>query len=231
VDPSWLDCAHDHLRSHARSAAVAGWRQERHPERSVYNQLCEIEWHVPPGPAKSFGGDVLLRSSALLETGGYRDDLIAGEEPELCVRLRQRGWQIEVLPLPMTLHDAAMTRFHPWWRRTMRSGYAYAEGARLHGDPPERHFVRQRNSALAWSIGLPLASAAAAPFIGVHALGLWLLYPLQFMRLAAKHDGPPRLKLARASSLLIGKFAETQGILHYWRLQALGRRGRLIEYK
>jgi hypothetical protein len=31
----------------------------------------------------------------------------AGEEPELCVRLRRRGWRILRLDAEMTRHDAA----------------------------------------------------------------------------------------------------------------------------
>ena len=41
--------------------------------------------------------------------GGFRDDLIAGEEPELCVRLRAAGWRIwRLLESDMAFHDAAM---------------------------------------------------------------------------------------------------------------------------
>jgi glycosyltransferase involved in cell wall biosynthesis len=125
----WLQTAHEHLHDHPETAAVFGRRRERHPERSVYNRLCDLEWRVPPGAAKSFGGDVMVRASALQGVGGYRDDLIAGEEPELCVRLRRLGWQIHALEGEMTWHDADMRRFRQWWLRNKRCGYAYATGA------------------------------------------------------------------------------------------------------
>ena len=64
---------------------------ERFPDMSVYNRLIDEEWNVTPGDVKYCGGDVMLRSAALQQAGGYRATLIAGEEPELCVRLRQRG--------------------------------------------------------------------------------------------------------------------------------------------
>ena len=96
-----------------------------------------------------------MRVNAFDDVGGFRSGLIAGEEPELCVRLRLRGWKIWRLDEEMTLHDAAMTRFAQWWKRTMRCGYAYAEGAKLHGAPPEKYRVwrccwsiRYRSSAL-----------------------------------------------------------------------------------
>ena len=35
-----------------------------------------------------------MRVEAFEAVGGYRAQLIAGEEPELCVRLREIGWKI-----------------------------------------------------------------------------------------------------------------------------------------
>ena len=57
---------------------------------------------------RAFGGIVMLRAKAVEEVGGYREDLIAGEEPELSVRLRRTGWRIWRLDAEMTMHDAGM---------------------------------------------------------------------------------------------------------------------------
>ena len=38
----------------------------------------------------------MMRASAIREVGGYDPTLIAGEEPEMCYRLRHRGWRIEL---------------------------------------------------------------------------------------------------------------------------------------
>ena len=54
------------------------------------------------GAARACGGDALMRTAALAEVGGYDPNLIAGEEPELCVRLRAAGWQIYTLDREMT---------------------------------------------------------------------------------------------------------------------------------
>lgn len=102
-----------------------------------------------PAPAP-FGGDVLMRSAALAAAGGYRDSLIAGEEPELALRLRRAGGEIWRLDSDMTRHDAAMHRFGQWWARSVRAGHAFAEGAALHGHGPERHYVRETRRALLW---------------------------------------------------------------------------------
>ena len=130
----------------------------RYPEASIYNRLIDAEWDTPVGRARACGGDALMRVAALQEVGGFDPDLIAGEEPELCVRLRAKGWEIWRLDAEMTLHDAAMTRFGQWWQRTRRGGYAFAEGAALHGAAPERHCVPNLRRLILWGMVLPLAT-------------------------------------------------------------------------
>src|ERR1700686_613653 len=101
----WPEHAASYLDSHADIVAVCGRRRERFPERSIYNWLCDREWDGPLGEVRAFGGDVMMRANALEDVRGYRDDLIAGEEPELCVRLRAAGWRIWRLKSEMTVHD------------------------------------------------------------------------------------------------------------------------------
>jgi GT2 family glycosyltransferase len=231
VIDGWVAAGIAFLRERPRVAVVCGRRRERHPEASIYNRLCDLEWDTPIGEAKACGGDALMRSSVFNLVGGYSDELIAGEEPELCVRIRQAGWQVWRLDAEMTLHDAAMTRFSQWWRRTMRAGHAFAEGAWMHGGSPERHWVRETRSALIWSLGIPVAVLMLAAVLGPSAFALALLYPVQWLRLAWRTPGPWRLRAARASSLLLGKFAECAGAAMFMWRQI--RRGpiRLIEYK
>jgi GT2 family glycosyltransferase len=231
VQSGWLHAARRFLAENPKVAAVCGRRRERFPERSIYNELCDIEWDVSPGVAKYCGGDVMIRGEALVQVDGYRDSLIAGEEPELCVRLRRAGWQIYVLDRDMTLHDAAMTRFPQWWRRVKRSGWAYAAGAHLHGRSPERHWVWQSAQAWIW-VALPLAALLAAlPLAGWWAFAILLIYPLQFLRLFMKLTGTPRRRWLSAYAFTVGRFAEFAGQLRYLWDVATGRSARLIEYK
>ena len=141
LQPEWPRHAIEFLNVHKEVCAVFGRRRERYPDRSVYNWLCDREWNVSLGEAKSCGGDVMMRVSALAAAGGYRDDLIAGEEPELCVRLRAAGWQIWRIDQEMTLHDAAITTVGQWWLRMVRSGHAFAQVSYIHGAGPERFWV------------------------------------------------------------------------------------------
>lgn len=223
--PGWLEVAQSFLDSHPQVAVACGRRRERFPEASVYNRLCDAEWNTPPGRARACGGDALMRSAAFAAAGGFDPGLIAGEEPELCVRLRAAGWDIWRLDAEMTLHDAAMTRFSQWWRRTRRAGHAFAEGAALHGAPPERHFRRETRSALIWGLGLPVVTVLGAALISPWALLLLLALPAQVLRLA------PRLGLTRAAFLVLGKLPEALGAVEYWWGRLTRTRRGLIEYK
>lgn len=230
VLPGWLDAARAFLDTRTDVAAVCGRLRERHPERSLYNLLCDLEWQAPAGEARAVGGNAMLRSAALQAAGGYRDDLIAGEEPELCLRLRRANWRIWRLPNDMALHDAAIERFGQWWRRAVRSGHGLAEGAALHGAPPERYNVREMRRALAWGMALPAAIVGAAL---VHPAGLLLAaaYPLQVARLALRDGIADPARRWRALFFVLARFAESQGIVTYWINRLRHRRAALIEYK
>lgn len=226
LQPGWLDSARAFLDSHPDVAAVCGRRRERHPEQSVYNRIIDKEWDTPPGETRACGGDVLMRAEAFRAVGGFDPRLIAGEEPELCVRLRAAGWRIWRLDAEMTLHDAAITRFGQWWRRARRAGHAYAEGAAMHGAAPERHRVAQTRRALLWGLVLPAAVLVLAPVLPWLALLLALAWPLQVARLARR-----RGDVAEALLLTLGKLPEALGVLDYHLGRLSGRRRGLIEYK
>jgi GT2 family glycosyltransferase len=225
LQPDWLSTATTFLDNHPEVAVVCGRRREQHPEASVYNALCDAEWDTPIGLARACGGDALMRTDALQQVGGYNPTLIAGEEPEMCVRLRAKGWKIWRLDAEMTLHDAAMTRFSQWWKRTRRAGHAYAEGAALHGAPPERHFAIETRRAVIWGLAIPAAVIIAALILGPWMLLGFGVYPLQLLRLSR------RTSPTQAFFLTLGKFAEGQGVLEYLKNRLSGRQGRLIEYK
>lgn len=223
VQPDWVASAL--ALAEARGASVVcGRRRERFPEASVYNRLCDREWDTPIGPARACGGDALMRLADVRAVGGYRETLIAGEEPELCLRLARRGGLIWRMEAEMTLHDAAMVRFGQWWQRSRRAGHAFAEGAALHGVGPERHWVTESRRALIWGFGVPIAALV----LGVlHPLGFALLlaWPLQVARLV------PRMGAEVAVFTVLGKLPEAQGVLGYWLGRLRRKQAGLIEYK
>ncbi|WP_346656113.1 glycosyltransferase [Bradyrhizobium sp. dw_78] len=227
----WPDTAISFLQGNAKVAAVFGRRRERAPDRSVYNRLCDWEWDGPAGDSRACGGDVMIRSTAFQEVGGYRDLLIAGEEPELCVRLRAAGWRIVRLDAEMTWHDAAMTRFSQWWKRTLRSGYAFAEGAYLHGAPPERHWVWESRRAWIWGVFLPILCVAAGIALMPWGWVSFAIYPLQMIRQSSRGPGDFRERATKAFFQVIGRFPEALGQLQFWRDRLFSRKSLLIEYK
>jgi glycosyltransferase involved in cell wall biosynthesis len=231
LNEGWSDAALVFLGTHPDVGAVCGRRRERHPERSVYNWLCDVEWNGPIGEVRWCGGDVMMRASAFAAVGGYRDDLIAGEEPELCVRLRAAGWRIRRLDAEMALHDAAMTRFKQWWRRTARSGYAFAQGAYLHGGPPERHWVWESRRAWIWGVWLPLACLVAGLAFCPWGWAAWLIYPLQLLRQMVRNPGTLRQRALLSLFQVLARFPEGWGQIRFMRDRLLGRQTRIIEYK
>lgn len=231
VVEGWLDKAVLFLNERRNVAVVCGRRRERFPDRTVYNLLCDIEWDTPVGEAKSCGGDAMMRADAFEQVGGYRDGLIAGEEPELCVRLRLEGWKIWRIGEEMTLHDAAITRIGQWWKRTMRCGYAYAEGAHLHGAPPEMHRVKETRRVWIWGLGIPAVTVCMSISIGIWGLAILLIYPAQVVRLALKGTRSVKENWLNAIFLVLGKFPEAVGQLNFLNNRVAGRTARLIEYK
>ena len=220
-------------------AVVWGHRRELHPEASIYNRALDLDWIYPPGPSEFCGGDALIRRAALEEVNGFDEHLIAGEEPELCQRLRTLGYRIEHIDQPMTLHDLAITRWEQYWRRAERAGHAYAEVASRFRDSdyPLWSAEVRRNQIHA---AILILAALGGIVIAVMEESLWpLLLPVAFylgliMRTARRVEWKDPSLLTR---LLYGVHSHLQqipiliGQLSYYRDRRAGRRRRLIEYK
>jgi GT2 family glycosyltransferase len=208
LEPDFMPKALAHLDTHPRSAAVCGLVRERHPEQSVYNRLCQIEWQAPVGKTLSCGGTLLVRAQAFEEAGGFAAELIAGEEPDLCARWAVAGWQVWRIDAPMAIHDAAITRFEQWWIRNMRSGHAASQALSRAHLRDERH-VREVVSNVVWA--LPPA---------------WPLWPVLWCRVYLRKRDP-----AYATFIVLGKLPHCAGQLKFWMEHLRGEEGALIEYK
>ena len=238
LHPDFLNIALQTLHDPA-VAVVWGHRRETHPEQSLYNRVLDLDWIYPPGISEFCGGDALMRRSVLAQVGGFSEDLIAGEEPELCQRIRGQGWVIQHIDQPMTGHDLDMTRFPAYWKRAFRAGHAYAEvSQRLKATAFPLWAAECRRNALHAVILILLLVGAIissiilgspAPFIGL-AVG----YAFLIVRSAYK----ARWKKAEPLTLLLyGLHSHFQqipialGQLSYWRHRLFNQQQALIEYK
>ena len=234
IVPGWLEEAERVISQRLDLAVVCGRRRERFPEQSVYNLLCDIEWNTPVGEVKACGGDAMMRVEAFGQVKGFNSSLIAGEESELCLRLRREGWIIMRLDLEMTLHDAQITRFSQWWQRSLRSGHAYAEGAWLHGNSPERHRIKEIKSILLWGLIVPLITLLT--LLPSHGWSLTLLlgYPVityKIYRYYQKRGFKSQEALLYAVNCLTIKFPQAQGLIQFYTNKLLGKQKTIIEYK
>lgn len=231
VSETWVEDAISFLDQHPQVAVACGRRRERFPKASKYNQLCDIEWNTPIGKAKACGGDAIMRVSVFQQVSGFNEQLIAGEEPELCIRIRQLGFDVWRLDHEMTLHDAAIFRFSQWWKRTVRAGYAYAEGSHLHGSAPEYHWVKESRRAWVWGGLMPLLLLVSIAAQSYWTIAILLILFIQFLRLVKHNQSKEKFAYTYALYLMIGKVAEMYGQVKYWWHRSFNVNATLIEYK
>ena len=238
LHPDFLGEAFEVLLREPSVAAVWGHRREIHPEASLFNRVLDLDWVYRPGFTEFCGGDVLMRRRALVETGGFDERLIAGEEPELCRRMRARGYRILHIDYPMTGHDLQITNLRQYWRRATRAGHAYAEVSERYRDSNDRSWASERTGNLLrgsfWPISLAIVILACSRF-GLFPLALWLtLLLLLSIRSAWKARWKTRSQL---TLLLYGVHSHLQqvpilvGQLQYQLSKIRGKAQRLIEYK
>jgi GT2 family glycosyltransferase len=233
--PEWLEQGADALKERGDVGIVCGNVREVHPEASIYNRLCDLEWQHVPGDILTSGGRFLIRTEIFQATGGFRADVIAAEDDEFCIRVRRRGWKILKLDAEMALHDAAMMHFSQWWCRSRRTGHAYAQVAALHGKNEERYFVHDCRKIWFWALWLPLAALCLAPFTrGISLAVLLFAYVLQFARIYKYGRGQGWQRgdaLVYSLFTVIFKFPALLGLLEYHWRQGRGDDLKIIEYK
>lgn len=230
----WLTAAERELMNHPDVAVACGRRRELQPARSIYNTICDMEWDGVGGDVTACGGDALMRVEALTAVHGFDATLIAGEEPDLCLRLRRRGWRIVRLDVEMTRHDAEMLYLNQWWRRTVRAGHAYAEGAWRHWSEPERFWLRETASLWFWGAVLPalaLGTAHRTDGSSLALLGGYMAVAGRIFRRTRRRGYGKRESALYAIFCMLGKFAQVQGALMFLWRQATHTRPTLIEYR
>jgi GT2 family glycosyltransferase len=230
LQPGFLDAARAHLEANPTLGLVTGWRSEILPDDSVYNAICDWEWHRPAGPIEACGGDMMVRATAWTAIGGMDPTVIAAEDDEFCTRLHKAGWGLERIPTDMTAHDAAMTRFGQWWARAVRTGHGFAQVGHLHPD----YFQRERQRVLLFGLILPVLfvlGLITAPLLSLLVLALYGVSHLRSLR-GLQNDGfAPSQAQPLALLLTVSKFPNLIGMATFQLRHLRGKQMHIIEYK
>lgn len=237
LDANWLASAQSAFAGHAQYGIVVGQLVERHPEQSIYNRLCALEWKGPAGELAQWGeigGIMAVRPAVFTQLNGFNTTIIAGEDSEFGVRVGLAGFKVVRLAAAMATHDADMHRFGQWWQRSVRAGHAIGQRYAANGHTAARDGAKERRSIGFWGLVMPGAGLLLAwPTGGLSLAALALAYGYLFSRIA-------RYKIKNgegwADSVLYsiftvaGKWANAMGLLKY---QISRRRGQfsIIEHK
>lgn len=122
--PGWLGQAIEILRQQPEVAAVTGLVIDR-PLNTPRDDVCvaaRTGAAVRLKEVQHGGGAALYRRAVLDEVGSFNPHFYSDEEPELCLRIRRRGYRIVELDCPAVCHytepyEALSTLFARWKRR------------------------------------------------------------------------------------------------------------------
>ncbi len=230
----WLERGRAVLEERPEVGLVTGRRRERYPNRSIYNQLADLEGDMPIGEIAGSHGDFMIRVSAFRQVGGFDEAVLVSEDCDLCLRLRRLGWKLSRIDHEMTLHDLGILRFRQWWLRAVRTGYGYADGAYLHGKSADRYYVRETRSNVIMGFVIPAVALAMVPFSRGLSLLLFLVYPLIYwrtLRYARGRGWDPAASRLFAGACVVAKSPLFIGQMTYWFRLIRRQPRKIIEYK
>lgn len=239
LNPDFVAAAFQQLEANPKTAIVWGHRRELYPEKSLYQRVLDLDWVYPIGLSDFCGGDAVMRRDVLAEVDGYNPQLIAGEEPEMCQRIRAKGYEIQHIDQAMTLHDLAITRWSQYWRRATRAGHAYAEVSNLlkNTDTPLWEQEAKRNlfhASVLFAValfGIVVSLALSSMIPALLSLGFFIAISIRSAwKCRWKSQSPFTLFLYGVHSHF-QQIPIAFGQLSYYYLRWQGKRRGLIEYK
>lgn len=243
VQSGWIEAARTYMDENPECAGVCGRRREEKCDESFWSRVIDVDWDSPVGRADYFGGDSFARVQAMQEVGGWNIHLIAGEEPDLCFRMRERGWYVERLDVEMTSHHIDMTQFREYWKRSTRAGLAYVQTGWLNRKANGRFWLRRAAGSVFYGAALPLVALVSIglgigfkiyPLVWATIAFIALIYGRQFLVLekACRRKGYDKgVSVPYAYLNVICKAAAAKGIVQWAIGKVTGKHVKLIEYK
>ncbi|MGV6818846.1 MAG: glycosyltransferase [Thiotrichales bacterium] len=235
IADGWLERAMAEMEGDSGLGAVYGKRREMHPEDSMFNASCDLEWDTLVGGIVPFGGEMLMRVEAFEAAGLYNEKVIASEDFELWIRMNNAGWETRRINADMSWHDARITRISQWWKRSERTGHAYGQVSAMHDKKAgyDHHHASEKR-VLIWGLALPaiiLLLLIPTKGLSLLLLGLYILPGWRSYQYGLSRGWPKHKTRGWAVLNTFVKFPEAIGLLRwYWR-NAMGKQMRLIEYK
>ena len=126
--PGWLEQALNLLIETPNIAAITGTLIDR-PKATPSRQQLPTTLYVDTTAlrdVKHGGGAAIYRRSVLEEVGSFNPYLYSDEEPDLCIRIRHRGYRVVQLDQPVAMHytdpDGHLSTLIARWRRRLYLG-------------------------------------------------------------------------------------------------------------
>jgi len=126
--PGWLEQALNLLIENPQIAAITGTLIDRPKATPARHTLLTPLRSDPiiPKDIKHGGGAAIYRRSVLEEVGSFNPYLYSDEEPDLCIRIRHRGYRVVQLDHPIAMHytdpDGQLSTLIARWRRRLYLG-------------------------------------------------------------------------------------------------------------
>lgn len=181
---------------------VFGRLQERFARENWVANLLDYPWKIKmPGFYDSPGAGGTFMRNALLDVGGYNPRLARGEETELGLRLRNRGYKILLIDHIMGIHDYGTTTLIGVWKRYVGMGRHFGSLLSMKGKDV---VSAERRTALKFAIQGAVAFMFTL-FVSVTTLW-WLLLVLPILLLVYilfRYWQPPVLRQVRLEYFLM----------------------------
>lgn len=195
LEKNWLSEGQKIFKERNDVAIVSGDLKEKNDTSSIYKQVSSMEWMRHPGEIQHCGGNCMVRATIFRNVKGFNTDILSGEDTEFCLRIRRLRWKIFHTPQIMGVHNSHVDTFPTFWKRSMRTGYAYQQISQMYINDPEKLFVKENRSN--WIFGglIPLAALFLIPFTSGWSLLLLLAYPLLIVKiyLNINQQIPPKM--------------------------------------